>query len=1003
MQYRSTANRSANSSDVKDSVSPRLQPAVPQHRAQNGTKIAPPWPRRPALDRAGAKRRVTHALASNRRTDARGDSASVVGVPTTRPPPPPVTTRPSPDATSARVASAPDVASPPTTTLPAQHQPPRADDVVDTVDADMPQAGGIDMPSPATNTGSTTPSDSVLMPPPQPKRREPEHQRLWDIRAELKELPNNNNSAGRSNEIVGQAAGLLAKAEWPIPPIKHRSTAVDILVCAVERKPTNGALQSIMTAAMDTIRIGRADDNRRAENLAKHLWQRIMSLEGPRASLLFKPIFQKYMATHDVYGDDIRRSFYKWTIQAWADQVEVTAAPFTAVDCTLFVDQLEACRFDDDAGLPSTVAKSPNDTTVWSSGTPTTPALSPADADTFRYVVWNGNGFVKRFNNGDITDMLVNERPAVYAVLETRIDTEHLAKPCTVREFFYAMGYSLVCWNSSKKNYSNHGVLVAVRADLADEVQIHAGLGVPASDEEGRVLTIEFDDHAAVIAYAPCTQWGTPRPCAKRAVFQEGLRCHLVEWNERKPTMLLGDLNVAPTEADRTYYPPVPDDATTCDHHPHSGVRTMDRKTMSSCKDSERRWHADLLAETNMVDAICPDPAASDPNPISWAKTPALWAKDEGLRVDHVLAPQTLLDTSDFPHIDRARLGTDTYNSDHVAVIVDVARNADHVETYARVRRERLEPAELINLAGSIAYATSAETRKIASSTVASLVGARMPELPRIGQADADAVFVNLIRVLGEIDNELDPLFASAAAPPATANPGPQPSRDGAQRRRRTDEDYANSDECRLDDPPPKEEAVAAAILANVHSAYHSTGPSRRGRIYAEVSVTAGHADETGPTEFVQALLDTGAAHGIINQELTHRLKLPLKTHAEPMSFRMADGSTRRSPGRVDLRLAMANDVEATVELHVLPDCPYGIIIGNDFLETAGSVLDYRRHEWRFLEDPEDDDSEVTVEFTPRKGSAPGDLEWQRFREVFQQWRHHRHVGERTARRLRGA
>ena len=73
---------------------------------------------------------------------------------------------------------------------------------------------------------------------------------------------------------------------------------------------------------------------------------------------------------------------------------------------------------------------------------------------------------MKRFNNGDITDMLVNERPAVYAVLETRIDTEHLAKPCTVREFFYAMGYSLVCWNSSKKNYSNHGVLVAVRADL---------------------------------------------------------------------------------------------------------------------------------------------------------------------------------------------------------------------------------------------------------------------------------------------------------------------------------------------------------------------------------------------------------------------------------------------------------------------------------------------------------------------------------------------------------
>ena len=163
----------------------------------------------------------------------------------------------------------------------------------------------------------------------------------------------------------------------------------------------------------------------------------------------------------------------------------------------------------------------------------------------------------------------------------------------------------MVCWNSNKRNSSNHGVLVAVRADLADEATIHAGLDVPTSDEEGRVLTVEFGDHAAVIAYAPCTQWGTARPCAKRALFQEGLRRHLVGWNGRKPTLLLGDLNVATTEADRTYDPPVPDGATSCDRHPHSGVRTMDRRTMSSCKDSERRWHADLLVETDMVDAIC--------------------------------------------------------------------------------------------------------------------------------------------------------------------------------------------------------------------------------------------------------------------------------------------------------------------------------------------------------------------------------------------------------------
>ena len=929
--------------------------------------------RRSALDKKGAERRIVHALAFKRQK-REGDTAASVENLTTTQPSPPVSTRrsvPKPPAVMG-VDDDPHAATLPPTIAAPQHKQPMlatAGDAGDTTDVVMTQANDAAAPSPATDvaTGTTAKPDSALMPPPQTKGREPEHQRLWDLREELKDLPICVDSAGRVDEIVVQAAGVLANSSWPIPHIKLRSTAADILVHAVERKPTNGALQTIMTAAMDTIRIGRADGTRRAENIATHLWTRIMSLEGTRASLLFKPIIQKFARTNGINGDVARQSLYKRTLQSWESKATETAIPFRAVDIPIFVNQLEKYRFDDKAAQTPLAPRTPNDTTVWRGTALTAPAPPRANAVPFRYVVWNGNGFTKRFNNGDVTDMLVTEQPAVYAMLETRIDTANMANPCTVREFFYAMGYSLVCWNSNKRNYSDHGVLVAVRADLAAEAQIHAGIDEPTSDSEGRVLTIEFDDHAAVIAYAPCTKWGTAQPCARRALFQEVLSRHLVGWNGRKPTMLLGDLNVAPTEADRTYYPPVSDDSTPCDYHPITGMRTMDRKTMSSCKDSERRWHADLLVETDMVDAVCANRDATRPNPISWAKTPGQWAKDEGLRIDHVLAPRVLMADAGFPHIEEARLGTDTHNSDHVAVIVDVARNADHAKTYARIRRDRLDPAELIALAGGVAYATSTETRTAATSTFSTVVGARIPALPHMERVEADEVFLGLIRILGEVDSELDVAFAAAAVPPA-------PPVQLGQKRCRDDKSQAYDEECIFDDEPLGKEAVAAAILAHVHSAYHSTGSSERGRIYAEVSVTAGHADGTGPTELVQALLDTGAAHGIINQRLASRLQLRLKTHNAPMRFRMADGSTRRSPGHVDLRLTMADDVGVSVNLHVLPDCPYGIIIGNDFLETAGSVLDYRRHEWRFLTDPDDIASEAVIEFTPKKGSAPKNL-----------------------------
>lgn len=100
-------------------------------------------------------------------------------------------------------------------------------------------------------------------------------------------------------------------------------------------------------------------------------------------------------------------------------------------------------------------------------------------------------------------------------------------------------------WNyAEKKGYS--GTAIFTRKE---PLTVSYGLGVEELDQEGRLITLEYDNFYVITAYVPNAQ-----PELKRIDFrmqwEDAFRAYVNELNEKKPVIFCGDLNVAHKEID---------------------------------------------------------------------------------------------------------------------------------------------------------------------------------------------------------------------------------------------------------------------------------------------------------------------------------------------------------------------------------------------------------------------------------------------------------------------
>ena len=100
-------------------------------------------------------------------------------------------------------------------------------------------------------------------------------------------------------------------------------------------------------------------------------------------------------------------------------------------------------------------------------------------------------------------------------------------------------------WNyAKKKGYS--GTAIFTRQEPLSAVY---GIGIEEHDNEGRVITLEFEKFYLVNVYTPNSQRGLER-LPYRMEWEDAFRCHLVKLDADKSVIVCGDMNVAHQEID---------------------------------------------------------------------------------------------------------------------------------------------------------------------------------------------------------------------------------------------------------------------------------------------------------------------------------------------------------------------------------------------------------------------------------------------------------------------
>ena len=147
-----------------------------------------------------------------------------------------------------------------------------------------------------------------------------------------------------------------------------------------------------------------------------------------------------------------------------------------------------------------------------------------------KFISWNVNGLRACMQKG-FADVFEQLDADVFCLQETKLQPEQISLDLP--------GYRQY-WNSAvKKGYSGTAAF-----SRQEPLSVRYGVGVEELDQEGRLITLEFEKFFLVTCYTPNAQRGLAR-IDHRLKWDEAFRNYLAELDKSKPVIACGDLNVA--------------------------------------------------------------------------------------------------------------------------------------------------------------------------------------------------------------------------------------------------------------------------------------------------------------------------------------------------------------------------------------------------------------------------------------------------------------------------
>ncbi|OWA33345.1 exodeoxyribonuclease III [Saccharibacillus sp. O16] len=152
-----------------------------------------------------------------------------------------------------------------------------------------------------------------------------------------------------------------------------------------------------------------------------------------------------------------------------------------------------------------------------------------------KLISWNVNGLRAAVNKG-FTEYFELQNADIFCVQETKLQEGQIQFAPT-REYHQYWNYAL------KKGYSGTAVFTKVRP-----LSVRYGMETD-SEDEGRILTLEFAGFYLVNVYTPNAKRDLTR-LPYRLEWEDRFRRYLLQLDADKPVIVCGDLNVAHQEID---------------------------------------------------------------------------------------------------------------------------------------------------------------------------------------------------------------------------------------------------------------------------------------------------------------------------------------------------------------------------------------------------------------------------------------------------------------------
>lgn len=250
-----------------------------------------------------------------------------------------------------------------------------------------------------------------------------------------------------------------------------------------------------------------------------------------------------------------------------------------------------------------------------------------------KLVSWNVNGIRANLNKG-LAEAMSALNADILCFQEVKARREQV-------ENDWIDSWPTILWNPAHKaGYS--GVAILSKLPV---LSCSLGLGIEDHDNEGRVITAEFENFWLVNVYTPNSQNELAR-LPYRKEWDTAFREHVAKLDKTKPVVFCGDLNVAHEEIDI--------------------ARPKDNHFSAGFSDQERAGFTQLLQEgfTDTFRALHPETKAAYS---WWSFRAGARQRNVGWRIDYFCVSHRLM-----PHVQSAQIFPEITGSDHCPVYLDI-------------------------------------------------------------------------------------------------------------------------------------------------------------------------------------------------------------------------------------------------------------------------------------------------------------------------------------------